>query len=859
MRLFFSFIALLLLICSAFGQTTETFSDGDFTTNPTWQGNTSEFIVNASGQLQLNNSIAGTSYLSIPHGLIDLTNKEWQIYVKQSIASSTSNFGRVYLCADNSNLTLAQNGYYLQFGEANATDAIRLFKLEAGISTQICAGIDGQIANSFISSVRVKRNAIGDWELAVDFSGGGNYIFQASGNDPSNLIGNSFGVLCTYTASNATKFYYDNVYIGNEIIDIIVPVVDTAIVISQNQVDVYFNEAISTASANLLTNYSLTPFQSISNAVQDGANLSLVHLTLTNSLVNGTTYTLNTANIADLVGNVGGNQSINFDYLVAEIPLKGDVIINEFFADPTPVIGLPEVEYVEIYNKSNKIFNIQNWRITDGSATGTIANAWLMPGEYLVLAATSSIPLFSPMVPVGVTSFPSLNNAGDSIILKDDNGVFIDYLVYTDDWYQDDVKKDGGYSLELINPLDPCSDGDNWTASTWIMGGTPGAVNSVYNITPDTDAPNITQLIALAPNYVEVHFDEGMDSTSLANAIIQTVAPLTIQNRYVNGNYPNQFTLQFIENLQSSVIYNITIASVADCWMNTTNLSGEFVLTETPQKGDIIINEILQNPLNGGYDWIELYNNSQKMFNLKNMELANFDNDTIANNKIIPQDFILKPGGYAVVGKDSVFVKQNYPFSVAGTFVYSELPSYNNDSGQVYLISNYQVIDSVSYYNSWQFKLLDDVDGVSLERIDPNGPSSSPYNWHSAAESVGFGTPGRINSQYLPALTNGEINLTNEVFSPDNDGFEDVLQFSYVMTKEGLLGKATLYDDRGRVVRSLFSNEYLGTSGAFSWDGITDTNFKASIGVYVLLFEAFSIDGGVFYTAKKALTLAGKL
>jgi hypothetical protein len=463
------------------------------------------------------------------------------------------------------------------------------------------------------------------------------------------------------------------------------------------------------------------------------------------------------------------------------------------------------------------------------------------------------------MVPAGVTSFPSLNNAGDSIILKDDNGVFIDYLVYTDDWYQDDVKKDGGYSLELINPLDPCSDGDNWTASTWIMGGTPGLVNSVYNITPDTDSPNITQLIALAPNYLEVYFDEGMDSTSLANAIIQTVAPLTIQNSYISGNHPTQFTLQFIENLQSSVIYNITIAPVADCWMNTANLAGEFVLSEMPQKGDVIINEILQNPLNGGYDWIELYNNSQKMFNLKNMELANFDNDTIDNNKIIPQDFILKPGGYAVVGKDSAFVKQNYPFSVAGTFVYCELPSYNNDSGQVYLINNYQVIDSVSYYNSWQFKLLDDVDGVSLERIDPNGPSSSPYNWHSAAESVGFGTPGRINSQYLPALTNGEINLTNEVFSPDNDGFEDVLQVSYVMTKEGLLGKATLFDDRGRVVRSLFSNEYLGTSGSFSWDGITDTNFKASIGVYVLLFEAFSIDGGVFYTAKKALTLAGKL
>jgi len=154
---------------------------------------------------------------------------------------------------------------------------------------------------------------------------------------------------------------------------------------------------------------------------------------------------------------------------------------------------------------------------------------------------------------------------------------------------------------------------------------------------------------------------------------------------------------------------------------------------------------------------------------------------------------------------------------------------------------------------------LDNTDGVSLERIDPNGESSSSFNWHSAAEEIGFATPGRVNSQFLSALSNGEITLTNDVFSPDNDGFEDVLQISYEMIESGLLGKATIYDDRGRLIRKLFSNELLGSKGTFTWDGLSDNQIKASIGVYVLLFEAFSTDGGVIFTTKKAITLAGRL
>ena len=853
-------VPLLLFFGSVHSQINEDFTDGDFTNNPIWVGTNTDFIVNTLEQLQVNNTFGDTSYLTTPHGLTTLDNKEWRFLVKQSFSPSSSNYGRVFLSADNSNLTLVQNGYYLQFGEALALDAIRLFKMVNGISTQICAGPDAQISNSFAVSVKVIRSLSGIWSIFADFTGGNSYSLIASGTDASNLIGTHFGMLCVYTLSNVNKFYYDNIYVGNEIVDLSPPVLVSVTAISELQIDVLFNEAVTSLSAENTNNYDILPFQSAATAAIDLINPALVHIIPLSPLQNGISYTLLASSISDLAGNTAtNNQSAQFQYLVADSVVIGDVIISEFFADPTPVIGLPEIEYVEIYNKSSKFFNLQGWKIGDASSEGTIGAAWLLPGEYKILTATANVPLFTLSSAVGTTSFPSLNNAGDDVVLKNNTGLILDKLSYTDDWYQDEIKRDGGFSLELINPNDPCSDQDNWIASNSSSGGTPGLINSVYDVSIDMEGPEIDLVLALAPNYLEFYFNEGMDSSSLALCTLTFDPSLTVQNKYIQGAYPSMMTIQLNENIMPSQLYNYTINPISDCWLNSIGRNGEFILPELPQKGDLIINEILQNPKNGGQDWVELYNNSNKVINLKDWLFANFDDDTISNFKSISSNYLLKPNDFVVLGEDSSFVKQTYPFSVTGKFLYCELPSYDNDSSTVYIIYNSEVIDQVSYLDTWHFKLLDNTDGVSLERIDPNGLSSSSFNWHSAAESIGFASPGRKNSQYLPALTNGNFNLSSELISPDNDGYQDVVQLNYQMSEAGMLGKVTIYDDRGRLIRTICSNELLGTEGTLSWDGLTDNFVKASIGVYVLFFEAFSTNGSLFFAQRKAITVAGKL
>ena len=537
-------IPFLLFFGSVHSQINEDFTDGDFTNNPIWVGTNTDFVINTLEQLQVNNTLGDTSYLTTPHGLTTLDNKEWRCWVKQSFSPSNLNYGRVFLSADNSNLTLVQNGYYLQFGEALALDAIRLFKMVNGISTQICAGPDAQIANSFVVSVKVIRSSSGLWSIHTDFTGGSTYTEIASGNDASNLVGTHFGMLCVYTSSNANKFYYDNIYVGNEIVDLSPPVLVSATAISALQIDVLFNEAVTSLSAENTNNYDILPFQSAATAVIDLINPALVHITPLSPLQNGVSYTLLASSISDLAGNTAmNNQSVQFQYLVADSVVIGDVIISEFFADPTPVIGLPEIEYIEIYNKSAKFFNLQGWKIGDASSEGTIGAAWLLPGEYKILTATANVPLFTLSSAVGTTSFPSLNNAGDDVVLKNNTGLILDKLSYTDDWYQDEIKRDGGFSLELINPNDPCSDKDNWIASNASSGGTPGLINSVYDVSIDMEGPEIDLVLALAPNYLEFYFNEGMDSSSLALCTLTFDPSLTVQNKYIylSTRHPLEF------------------------------------------------------------------------------------------------------------------------------------------------------------------------------------------------------------------------------------------------------------------------------------------------------------------------------
>jgi flagellar hook assembly protein FlgD len=148
---------------------------------------------------------------------------------------------------------------------------------------------------------------------------------------------------------------------------------------------------------------------------------------------------------------------------------------------------------------------------------------------------------------------------------------------------------------------------------------------------------------------------------------------------------------------------------------------------------------------------------------------------------------------------------------------------------------------------------------VALERISPLRPASDVTNWHSAAQSAGFGTPAMQNSQYNTVVpSKGKLGVAPEIFSPDNDGFDDVVTLSLDAIAPGYTANIQVYDANGRPIRHLAKNLLLGTSNYISWDGLTDDRLKAPLGIYIIVAELFDLNGQA-ETLKTTVVVAGKL
>ena len=838
----------------------DSFDDGDFTNNPTWVGDVGDFIVNTSKELQLNASATGESYLSTPHNLTQLEDREWRYKIKYSFSPSDNNRGNTYLTATDADLSINPDGIYFRIGENLSNDPIQLIERSGGVETTILMSTPAIVANSFDITVKIIYRTNGDWELYTDLAGGSAFQLDNSANHPATVFGDHLGIWLKYTSSNSTKYYYDDFYAGPIYVDTVPPSISSVTAISLTELEVLFDEGMDQTSGELVSNYSVN--NAIGNPTsvqQNGSNSALFTLTFASQFTVGDTYILTASNAEDEAGNAMATQNESFIYVEAQIPEFGDIIINEFIPKETPTVGMPAVQYVELYNRSNKYFHLNGWKLSDNNSSGTIQDVWLLPGEYLILVPTSGMADYPQAT--NVTSWAILNNGGDDIKLSTNNGIIVDKLTYTDAWYKDNAKKSGGWSIERINPHLLCSSASNWRASNDPTGGTPGAQNSVYNNTPDIVAPTVIGFETVLPSRLVIKFSEGMDSLSLVNAGFTSTPALTIASRTIEGIYPTEITFDFNEVLIPGKLYSFTLSDFSDCSGNANSYSGTFVLPQTAIKGDLIINEILFNPLTGGSDFVEIYNNSDKYIDLKDWELGNLKDDTIGNQKKITQTYVLKPYDYVVLTTDSNFQIMNYPFAVPGKFLQmSSLPSYSNDMSTVYLVYNSVVMDKVAYTEKWHFSLLQSKKGVSLERFSADQPSNTASNWHSASETMGFATPGRKNSQAMnPNQEEGTLTLSSKSFSPDGDGFEDVLVLTYEVSSPDLLGDLIIYDDKGRLIKVLFKKELLGGKGSVKWEGTKEDGTKASIGPYIIMFDVFNLDSSKTQTVRKVVTLSGRL
>lgn len=542
-----------------------------------------------------------------------------------------------------------------------------------------------------------------------------------------------------------------------------------------------------------------------------------------------------------------------------------DILINEFMADPAPRVGLPEAEFIELFNRrKDTIIDLEGFKIVNGTVVTVLSNSFkLKPLSYVVIyTKKAGIDFGQYGDTIQVTKLGALSNPTDSFYLATPNGDIIDAANYDLTFYQNSKKAEGGFSLERIEPNAPCKT-QNWIASNDLRGGTPGKRNSVAVDSIDKTPPLVERYFVKDDKTLVLTFDKRLD---------RMLAGQTPQYQMLGGYKissskifsPNFSTVQISLDtaLLPKKLYQLVIkTSLKDCQNVPLSIPDtlDIQLPEKPIRNDLIVNEIMINPETGGSRFIELYNRSEKALDIGGLKIQDL---TRGDVKTIGTSFLLLPKQYVALTENALYIQKRYKAeSFKFSIVKNKLPTWNEASGNVLLYaiegSKSVILDSFSYAKTWHNPLLATVEGVSLEKINPDSKSTDSTNWQSAAEKRGFATPAQRNSQYRDLQATPSVSaafwLEKDSFSPDDDGFEDALLIRYKLEKKGGVANVQVFDSNGRFVKSLAVNELLGTEGVLRWQGERADGTKAVVGIYILVLDLTFSDGT---TARQKLPCA---
>jgi hypothetical protein len=828
----------------------ENFTDGDFTSSPAWLGTPANWKINTTGQLQSANTTASsTFYLSTENTLAKAA--EWTFTVRLQFNPSSANYTDVFLTASAADLTApSTTGYFVRIG--NTADEIALYRKDDGSITKLIDGVDG-LTNTSDNTLHIKvlRTATNAFVLYRDATGTGtSFTEEGFAVDATYTTSTHFGILVRQsTASFFQKHYFDDISIKPYAPDTTPPALESITVLSPTAIDVLFSEPVERSSSETLSHYSVDGLGAPTAAKLDFGNLALVHLTFATPFTNGATHTLSITNVKDIVGNILTSGTGTFSHYT---PQRFDLIIDEIMADPSPQVDQPNVEYIELKNTSGKSLNLAGWRLHTATATsGTFPTYTLPADSFLVVTTTSGASQFPHYLRVlGISSFPSLTNTGATLSLRSKDQTLIHAVDYQDSWYGDEEKEEGGWSLEMIDPQNPCTGASNWKASTHASGGTPGQKNVVHASNPDVIPPALIQASPTSMDTLVLHFDEPLDSVSAATLTNYTISNNAVVGIKVIAPLFQTVYLKLGTPLTAGTVYTITASNILDCRGNGNNHQNTLTtgVPEAAAVADLVINEILFNPAPNGEDYIELYNKSNKLIDTKDLFLANRNGagEIASKKQITASSFLVPPGGYLVLTENKASLQLRYHVKRPDVVLeLATLPSYPDDDGTVVLLNTSgTVLDEVAYDKDWHFDLIANPEGVALERLDPAGASQSPDNWHSAASTVGYGTPSYQNSQYKQLEESSTlITIAPKVFSPDNDGYDDVAFIQYTTKEPGWVANITLFNAKGVMVRHLVKNGTMGLKGSWRWDGLNEQQQKLPVGTYVVFIELFNLQG----------------
>jgi hypothetical protein len=838
------------------------FEDNDLTgwienISSRWQISSNDPI---SGNYSLKHSFdspeAGTDWIVLFHNPIDLNTAitTWEFSIRYDHNPSSSNNWAVILSMSDmpSEPNDIEDALIFGVNYQGSNDQIALWKQNGEeIESIYSTGFNWEenITPGQIVSFRVERSQAGRMLFSIDTASNGYILIGEKDNVEMSFI-NCFLLYYKYTSNYDQGLSFDNLKItGNLTNDILPPEVNDVKVLSPQKLEISFSEIVKNIVKNEFCIEGIGCGQTNNNIGK------YFEVDLPYPLMAGNYYELKLPEFTDISGNplLNNQQEYNFYYQKAY-----DVVINEIMADPNPTVLLPDVEYIELYNRTDAVIYLKAWHLSVNNKKYLFPEYLLGPKQYVVLCNSNSVSQFlieSDKI-LGIKGFSAIGNENCSFILSDVSDRMIHAVNFSNDWYNSTDKKEGGWSMEMINPNDPCVESGNWEESYDYSGGTPGKINSVIKLNTNQPSPELYRAAIEDSHHLALYFSEPLDSNSVINPYFFNVDQGIASPDSIIPSMPLIFkiTLYFNKEFIPDIDYEISLTSdLKDCSGNTF-VEQQTICFEMPKIAswaDIVISEIMYNPAENEEEYIELYNNSSKTIDLKDWLLA--VGDTTENlTKITAECFPMPSHTYIIISRRfPMNIPKNELSYRKVLLIMTEMQYLSNVGDSIFLYDNLNhLIDKVIYSPKDHHEIIENDKGVSLERISFDISGDDINNWQSASSDAGFKTPAAENSQHFEYDKANELTLSPNTITPNADGIDDVLEITYKLNKPGCLGRIMVFDINGNLQYSLLNGGLLGSQGSFLFDGCDSGGNKLTTGYYIIYFEAYSANFKGFKTKK---------
>ncbi len=850
-----------------------------------YQGRDSAWDIESDGAVSgiyslhhyMDDSVGNNDRIAFPLDSLVLgaSNTSWKFRIKHGYNPSSANNWAVFLAADGNQQNMSPNGdinaYILGVNFSGSDDTLKLWKRESGnTSILLKTNLNWQDKIGHATAyLNIQRGENGKWQVFMEKDAAGTWEPIGEGLDTGLISPDYFGIYYRYSSKQDRRLWFDDLCISGLFIqDTIPPSITLSEVIDQNTIQLSFNEFLNEASSLVPENFLLSPVGKVPESIIriSGKTCQVV---FSDPFPGEMPLALSIFNMEDRKGNTAGLLKMDFLFYYHGV---NDIVFNEIMFDPAPAMGLPEFEYLELYNRTRYDINLDAWTLQSGQKKINFPRILLPGGKYLLLGYEGSDDQYSSAdTYLGLlTSRASLPNEGTLLCLYDQDSLLIDWVEYDPSMHEHDYYTNGGWALEKVDPDRRCGSLDNWSTSKNKSGGTPGLENSVKQGNPDLLSPAVVNLYLPDSLALVIEFSEGMDPVPLHDP----------HNYFINRGhgYPKHIeclspfnrkvTLLFDKTFDPGKDYQLEISGdLTDCagLSLTSDRILRFALPANPGINEVLISEILFNPQPFCPDFIEIHNPGLKTFDLSDLRIGKRNTETSEIefvSPLTPGHRLFFPGDYIALTED--------PEKLAGCCYVHDLetlirckglPSMNDREGTMLILDKYlQVLDEISYDQKMHFSLLYSVEGVSLERLSFDLPSENSSNWHSAAATEGYSTPGRENSQSRQTRIEYEgIEIEPEVFTPDQDGNNDMLMIKYSFSQPGVLATILVLDPRGRMIKKIAENQLLGLEGFYTWDGTDHHGHRARAGLYLIFARIINLHGGVKQYKKTCVLSPGSV